>query len=220
MNLDLAIGDLAQGNIHRSRDDLGLSIAQCGDDGRLNNAGGNELSVSYGRNSTFLSTAGNSNDGDGLTLLGPVTIVQVVEVTRKTLVESCRFTQGQDVVIAEREATCVKGTSLGRTVELELEVGRNISSSVLCVKDRSVRQTNNEDAILPALSTFLEVYIPFLLGLGDSDLKDSIKATGASCWSTAGRGHLVSDTLWCCKGSAEEGRSQSEGGSHLGYCCW
>ncbi len=155
MDLDLTVSYLAQGHFYRRGDDLGLTIAQCGDDSCLDNASSDELTVSDVCNGSLLPSAGNSNDGNGLALLGPVAVVQIVEVTREALVESRRVTQCQDVVLAEGEAAGDEGTGLGRTIELELVVGCDIPSSVFCVVDRSVRQTNNEDTVLATRSPFL-----------------------------------------------------------------
>lgn len=157
MDLHLAISNLAQGDVHRRRDDLRLTVAQCGDDSRLDNTSSNDLAITNVRDSSlgFHSTAGNSHDGNRLALLRPVAIVQVVEVTREALVEGGRVTQGEDVVLTEREAAGEESTGLGRAVELELEVRCDISSSVFRIDDVSIFQANNQDSILPTFSSSL-----------------------------------------------------------------
>lgn len=155
MDLNLTISDLADGDVDRGRDDLGLSVTQSRDDGCLNDASSDDLTVTNVRDDSVLSTAGDRNDGNGFALLGPVTVVQVVEVTRETLVERRRFAQSQGAVLAKREAAGDEGTGLGRTVELELVVGCNISSPVLRIDDGSISQTNNEDAVLSAFGSLL-----------------------------------------------------------------
>ena len=59
-------------------------------------------------------------------------------------------------------------------------------------------------------STYLDVDISLLLGMGDGDLEASIETTSTLGGSTTGGGHLVGDALRCRESDTEEGRSQSE----------
>lgn len=72
-------------------------------------------------------------DVDWLTLRGPVAVIQVVELARAALVEDLGGTKGQVAVVASREARGSEGASLRRTVELELVVIGDITSSLLLV---------------------------------------------------------------------------------------
>jgi len=73
----------------------------------------------------------DSVDVDGRTLSRPFSVVKVVEVTAQALVEDVGSTKGKSAVTAGSEAGGEFSTSLGWSIELELEVGGNIPSASL-----------------------------------------------------------------------------------------
>ena len=155
MHLDLTIANLAQRDVYLSCDDLGLPIAQGGDDRSLGNRSSHDLAITNIRDGSIGSTAGNSDDGHPLALLSPVTVIQVVEAARAALEEGLVSAQSQGVVFANGESAGEEGACLGRAVELELEVRCDISSSVFRIDDVSIFQANNQDSILPTFSSSL-----------------------------------------------------------------
>ena len=234
LHLDLTVTNLAQRDANRSGDNLGLAIAQGGDDGSLSESGSHNLAITQVRDRGVRSTAGNSYDRNLLALLSPVTVVQVVESARTALVERVVLAQSQGVVLADGKSAGEDGAGLGRTVELELEVGCDVSSPVFGIDDVTVLQSNDQDSVLSTLGSFLSsqsvecleardgsgtyLYVhaslALLLGLGDCDFEVSIEATGTTGGGTASWGHLLGDALRCREGDTEKGRSQDDGGSH------
>lgn len=102
-----------------------------------------------------LCAAGDGDDGDGLALRRPRSVVQVVEAARQALVEGLGGAQRHDVVLAEREAAGEEGAGLCRLIELELVVGRDVSGPALRVVGRAVLQRDDERSLFAAFCPFL-----------------------------------------------------------------
>ena len=86
-------------------------------------------------------------NGDSLALRGPVAVIEIIELSRATLVEGRGGTEGQDVVLAYRETRGEDGTGLRGTIELELEVGGNVSSSALGVPQNTILQGQSKGTL-------------------------------------------------------------------------
>ena len=71
-------------------------------------------------------------------MIRPLCAVQIVEAPRPTKEESIGIAQGESTIIAAREARADNGPSLRRSVELELVVVRNVSSTTLRVGQNSI----------------------------------------------------------------------------------
>jgi hypothetical protein len=216
VNLDLTITNLAERDRDGSGHNLRLTVAQSGDNSRLDNRGANNLAVGNLRGSVF-AAARADNDGDRLTLLGPVLVVQVVEGTRKAAVEGLAVAKGEDVVLANGEAAGEQGTGLSRLVELELVVRGDVANAVLSILGGTVLKGHDEDTSLAALSTLLDLghEITLLGDLGHSDLEGAIKGASAAGRSRTGGGELVGDALGHGNSEAHEGRRGNDGGLHL-----
>ncbi|PSE10589.1 hypothetical protein C7G95_19175, partial [Acinetobacter nosocomialis] len=148
-----------------------------------------------------------------LALLSPVLVVQVVEVARQAAVEGLVAAKSKQVVLADGETAGVDGASLRRSIELELEVGGDVTSAVLRVVDGVVRQRQDEHSVGSTLSALLDIKIPLgVSDLGNGDLEVSIEASRAAIRNSTFGGDLIRDTLSEC--SANEGESDS-GGLHL-----
>lgn len=147
--------DLAQGNACGGSLDLRLAIAQGAHNGGRNNLRANNLTIGSLGSSRIGSATRQDDNLDRLALGGPVAVVQVVEVARQTLVPDSRAAQSQRAVAASREASRVDGTGLGRGIELELVVGRNVTSARLAVGQDTAREGGDEVAITSARVTLL-----------------------------------------------------------------
>lgn len=73
-----------------------------------------------------------------------MTVVEVVEAARQALVEDGGRTQGERAIVASGETGSVDGTSLRRSVELELVVGDNGTSAVLLVLEDTIVKVEDE----------------------------------------------------------------------------
>jgi hypothetical protein len=110
-------------------------------------AGGTPLMGVDGVVTGNLAALGENGEGNRLTLLGPVAVVQVIKAARETLVESGLRAQSEQVTLADGPASSIDGACLSRGVELELEVGGDVCSPGLGVLEDTVRQSHEEGAI-------------------------------------------------------------------------
>jgi hypothetical protein len=94
--------------------------------------------------STLTRCQRHDRDGDRRALRSKWTIVKIVESTRETLVEDSGSTEGQASVAADAEAAGEDGAALRRLVELELEVGCNISSTSFAVDKNTAAECESE----------------------------------------------------------------------------
>ena len=88
--------------------------------------------------------AGEDVDQDGLTLRGPVAIVQVEEAAAQALEEDGGRAKSEGAVAADRESIGEDGSGLGWLVELELEVGRNVPGATVLIRELAVGQSDDE----------------------------------------------------------------------------
>ena len=161
MSLDLTIANLANGNGHASGDNLGLAVAQSGDNGSLDNSGSDNLAVGNLRDSVLTATW-HSDDRNRLALLGPVLVVQVVEGARKAAVEGLGVAQGEHVVLTNGEAAGEESTGLSGLVELELVVRGDVANAILRILGRAILQSHDEDTSLATLRASLHVMLVLL----------------------------------------------------------
>lgn len=92
-------------------------------------------------------------------LLTLVLVVKVVEATSaatsggttQALVPDSRATKSESTVTADRETGSVDGTSLRRTVELELPVGSDVTSTALGVSEDTVGEGDGENVSVVVL---------------------------------------------------------------------
>lgn len=138
-----------------------MAVGQSSDNGGRNDGGSNNLTITE-LGGSVVRAARNGNDGDSLALLSPVLVVQVVEVARQAAVEGLVGAEGQQVVLANGETAGVDGTSLRRTIELELEVGGNVTGALLGVVDGLIRQGEDEHSVGSTLSTLLYKSLVFV----------------------------------------------------------
>jgi hypothetical protein len=144
--LDLTVGNLS----HRRRSGLvGTSRSLDLSVGDLANSRSTESRARLARRAAG-ATRGDDADRDRLALGRPVTVIQVIEVARAALVERGGGSQGQQVVLADGEASGVDGTSLGGAVELELVVGGDVSGAGLGVLEDTVVEGNQQRAAILA----------------------------------------------------------------------
>lgn len=208
-SLGLAIRDLgdwgAGGCLWLSVRDLGnwgtsgclwLSVGNLGDwdtggslrlaVGDLGNWGGSDLSVG--------DLGGNGHGGGGRSGTHDVNVdlgalgtgglvVEVVEGTAEALVEDGGAAESDGSVAASRPSSGVDGTSLGRSVKLELLVGGDVSSSAFGIGHDTVVEGDDERS--GSLSGARGGHV------NDGDLEGTGVAGRASC-----RGAL----LWCDSG--------------------
>jgi hypothetical protein len=73
-----------------------------------------------------------------------VAVVQVVEAAAQALVEDSRRAKSERAVAADGETISVDGSSLGRSIELELEISRDVSGAAVLVGELAVREADNE----------------------------------------------------------------------------
>ncbi len=150
VSLNLSIANLAHGDGDSGGLDLGLAVGESGDDGGHSHAGG-DGGLHGAATVVLLAAAGHGDNLDGLALLGPRAVVQVVEVTRAALVEDGGGTDGQGAVLASGETSSVDGTSLGgRAVELELVVGDNGANAALAVGQDTILEVKDERLVARA----------------------------------------------------------------------
>lgn len=148
VTLDLAVAYLANGDGHSGGNNLGLAVLDDRDESGRNHGGANDVAA---RGDSRSVAARKNREVDGRTLLGPVAVVEVVEVTREAAVESGRSTESEGTVLADREARRVDDASLGRSVKLELEVGNNGSGAALGVGEDTVLEGEVQRALLTAV---------------------------------------------------------------------
>ena len=148
MSLDLAITNLAHGDGDGGGNNLGLAVREDGDNGGSDHAGSDGvLAVAAGSaalGGLLSGTARHGDNLDGVALRSPVTVVEVVEAARQALVEDGGRTQGERAIVASGETGSVDGTSLRRSVELELVVGDNGTSAVLLVLEDTIVKVEDE----------------------------------------------------------------------------
>lgn len=153
------------GDISRCCDDLRLPIRESRDDGRWHDGCSDNLPVGRLRY-RVLGAARYCDDGDGLALFRPCSVVQVVEAARPTLVECLGRAQRQPEILADGESAVEESASLRRSIELELVVGSNISSPTLCIHSNSVVQRQDESSLGATCPLLYRVIsqIPFIPG--------------------------------------------------------
>lgn len=150
----LTIGDLrdlADRDTSGRSLDLGLAVGQDRNDRGGDNLGTHNLA----RARVGGAPTRHQDDLDGVTLGGPVTVVQVVEVSGGALVPNSAATKGQRAIAAGGESGSVDGACLGRRVVLELEVASDVTSATLGVGEDAILQGVNEDALAGALGALL-----------------------------------------------------------------
>lgn len=184
VSLNLAVTDLAHGDRNSGGLDLGLAIVESGDNGGDSQAGGDGRL--HGAPAVVLLAAARHGDNlDGLALLGPVAVVEVVEVTRAALVENGGRANGQGAVLAGRETSSVESTSLGgRAVELELVVGDDGADAALAVGQDTILEIENEGLVAGAV-TLLDRALAGASKLEDADLKLAVVSASAALGSRA-----------------------------------
>ena len=175
--LDLSVGDLASDRADRGGGDL--SVGHLGGD----SWGSGELAVRDLRGTTSGSTGTDDVDVDWGALSRLVVVVQVVEGTAQALVEDGGVTKGESAVGASGETGSELGTSLRRTVKLELVVGGNVTSASLGVSQNTVGHGDLESS--GALGGGGDI--------DDGDLKGAWVVGSASCWSSLLRSHSRAD---------------------------
>lgn len=62
-------------------------------------------------------------------MLCPVSVIEIVEITRQTLVEYCRASESETAVATVGEARGIDGTGLRWVIELELVIGSDVAGS-------------------------------------------------------------------------------------------
>lgn len=145
--LDLAVRDLRDW-LGASCGGLWLSVGDLRD--RLG-SGGSDLWLSVrDLRDTSRGRAGDDIEEDGLALSSPLAIVQVGESTSVARVEDSRGAKSERAVAQDREASSVDGTRLWWSIELELVVGCDVSSSLLGVGEDAVSKGDCEDTSLAA----------------------------------------------------------------------
>jgi hypothetical protein len=154
VSLDLPITNLAHGDRNRSGNDLRLTICENGDDGGSNHSGTDDLAVALLSNCSS-GSASQDVDVDWRTLSRPVAVVQVVEGTREALVEGGRTAKCERAVSADREARGEDSAGLRGTVELELEVGGDVTSATEGVEEDAIGQGENQNTLTSAVSALL-----------------------------------------------------------------
>lgn len=127
--LDLAVADLADDSVGAGGDG--------GGGGGLDGAGAGGAGGAEGL------------EVDGVALSGGVLVVEVVEGAAQALVEDSRVAEGEGAVLTDGPAGSVDGTSLGRTVELELVVGGDVASAALGVGEDTILELDLEGNRLP-----------------------------------------------------------------------
>lgn len=146
------VTDLADEHSRRGRNHLRLAVAERGHD-----RGGDDLGADnrlagllVGRARLVAAAARHDDDLNGIALLGPPAVVQVVEAAGAALVEDGGAAQGERAVAAVGEAGREDGAGLGRAVELELVVGRDVAGALVVVGQDAVDELRDQDAIAGA----------------------------------------------------------------------
>lgn len=152
VTLDLAIANLANGNRDGGGNDLGLAVLDDSNERRGHHGGTDNVAARWDR-SVFAT--GEDRKVDGRALLGPVTVIEVVEVARQAAVESRGATQSERAVGADREARSVNHTSLRGAVELELVVGNNGANAALRISEDTVLESEVQRSLLTAVASGL-----------------------------------------------------------------
>lgn len=76
----------------------------------------------------------------------PIAVIKVVEVSADALIEDVGSTEGERAIVAKGEASGIDSSGLGRTVELELVVGGDISSALLGIRELPTSQRDDKAA--------------------------------------------------------------------------
>ena len=80
---------------------------------------------------------------NGITLVCNLLVIQVVEVTRGTLIECCAVSKGKSSFAGYTPTICVQSAMLRkRTIELELVTRNNRANSILCISKNSTSKTH------------------------------------------------------------------------------
>lgn len=200
--LHLSVRDLGDG-LGLSSDDLWLAISVLRD-GDGNGGGSLRLSIrdlcdwGSSTSSGWLSVRGLSDgatghdaDEDRLALGSPGTIVQVVKGSTQAFVEDSRGAESERAVRANRETSSVDGSSLGRSIELELVVGRNISGSALSIVELAIGEGESKVASLSASRSTLMGFSIILI-VEEDDIPLAGNALKWSCRSKSRIGHCSS----------------------------
>lgn len=86
-------------------------------------------------------------DGDRRALSGPVTVVEVVEVSAQALVEDVGATERKRAIATDRESGGEEGTSLRGSVKLELVVCGDVPGASLCVMKNAVGKSKRKGGV-------------------------------------------------------------------------
>lgn len=213
-NLDLTVGnllvDLAQRNGDHGGVNLGLAVANGGDDSGLHHAGSNGgLAGVASRLVAVVSAARGGDELNRLALLSPVLVVEVVEVTRQALVEDGGGAEGNGAVVAGRETASVDGAGLGRAVKLELTVGDNGAGAALAVPEDTVVESQDEGGVFGAVA--LLDLAALLLATDSEDA--NLELVGSSERAALGGLTLGSNTLLDTLGNSQDGGSEAKSSS-------
>lgn len=140
--LDLAVGDLAHWGDGRAGD---LTIGDLTD---RRDGGAGDLAVRNLRGSGR-AAAGSTNDIDvdwhALAGIEHILVVQVVEVATQARLELVIASKSEAAVFTDRPAGGDKGTSLRRSIELELAVCCNVAGAALGVGEDTAGEAERED---------------------------------------------------------------------------
>lgn len=139
MSLNLSISNLADWNDDAGWMCLRLTIPDSRHNGSLDHLGADSgLFSTITSITSSVSVARQYQNLNWFALRRPVTVVQVIKVSRLALVEGGRATQTQFAIGARGEAARVDGIDLRRIVELELIVGSNVPSTILSILQNSI----------------------------------------------------------------------------------
>jgi len=169
--LRLTIRDLAD----NSSRGLRLSVGDLSD---CSNTGSRWLAV-RGLANRARRAAGDGIDQDCLAVRSPIAVIQVVEVSADALIEDVGSTEGERAIVAEGEASGIDGSGLRRVVELELEVGGNISSAFLGIGELPTSQREDKAARVTT-GTLVDITLQDL-AFGRSDLEGASIVGRAAC---------------------------------------
>jgi hypothetical protein len=213
--LDLTVGNLAHGSTGCASLDLTI-----GDLGDRSADGGSLLGLSVGKLRSSSSGTLDDVNVDLVALVASGVVVEVVEVAAQALVEDGGATEGKGAVAASRPASSVDGASLRRTVELELVVGRNVTSTVLGVGEDTILESDlklHGVGLLPLVQGALG---GGLSDVDDLDLEVAVVTRGATRGSRRAGLDVVGDTLSDGRGndSGRKGDRGSDGVAHVGGC--
>lgn len=188
LGLKLTIVDLANRHEGCRGDDLRLAVAQrddqCrGDDPGADHRLGGVLAITAAV--AAAATAGQDQNVHRRALRRRPAVVQVVEGARRALPEDGRVAQSEGAVAARREARRVQGARLGRVVELELVVGRDVAGASLVVRQHAVGELDHHRTAAGAGSALLWVVVVWLAPVTCPALPSQRPIITARCGVTA-----------------------------------